>query len=74
MDIDHLVHMANRIAEFFEAMPDEEEARSGVAQHLQHYWEPRMRAQLIQHNFASRGAGLHSLVVDALNALAVRAD
>jgi hypothetical protein len=37
MDIDNLVHMANRIAEFFEAMPDQAEAREGVAQHLQRY-------------------------------------
>jgi len=62
MDIDHLVHMANRIAEFFEAMPDEQEARDGVAQHLQRYWEPRMRARLDEHLRSTQGAGLHPLV------------
>jgi formate dehydrogenase subunit delta len=66
MDIDHLVHMANRIAEFFEAMPDEAEARDGVAQHLQRYWEPRMRAHLIEHLRVREGAGLRQLVIDAL--------
>lgn len=72
MDIDHLVHMANRIAEFFEAMPDEAEARAGVAGHLQRYWEPRMRAQLAEHLRLRKGAGLRPLVVEALAEPAAR--
>jgi formate dehydrogenase subunit delta len=66
MDIENLVHMANRIAEFFEAMPDTDEARDGVAQHLQRYWEPRMRRELAAHVDATGGTGLRPLVLRAL--------
>jgi formate dehydrogenase subunit delta len=66
MDIDNLVHMANRIAEFFEAMPDEAEARDGVAQHLQRYWEPRMRRELVAHVQDNQGVGLRPLVLAAV--------
>jgi len=57
----------NRIAEFFEAMPNDEEARSGVAEHPARYWEPRMRASLVDHLRVRNGAGLRQLVIDALN-------
>ena len=70
MDIDNLVHMANRIAEFFEAMPDHDEARDGVAQHLKRYWEPRMRRQLVAHVQLNQGAGLRPLVFEAARSLA----
>ena len=66
MDIENLVHMANRIAEFFEAMPDQAEARDGVAQHLQRYWEPRMRRELLRHVQEGQGAGLRPLVLQAM--------
>ena len=66
MNLDHLVHMANRIAEFFEAMPDHAEACEGVAQHLQRYWEPRMREALREHVLTGGGAGLRPLVVEAV--------
>ena len=49
MDADNLVQMANRIGEFFEAMPDREEAQDGIAGHIQRYWEPRMRQALLAH-------------------------
>ncbi len=66
MDIENLLHMANRIAEFFEAMPDQDEARDGVAQHLQRYWEPRMRRTLQLHVQHHQGAGLRPLVLEAI--------
>ncbi|HMN92769.1 MAG TPA: formate dehydrogenase subunit delta [Hydrogenophaga sp.] len=66
MDTEHLVQMANRIAEFFDAMPDHGEAVEGVAQHIRRFWEPRMRAALLQHARQTREAGLHPLVAEAL--------
>lgn len=48
MDSDNLVRMANRIGEFFEAMPEHDEALQGIAEHIRKFWEPRMRAQLAQ--------------------------
>lgn len=66
MDIDNLVHMANRIGEFFEAMPDRAEATAGIAQHLRRYWEPRMRRALQAHVEARQGDGLSPIVLEAL--------
>lgn len=65
MDTDNLVHMANRIGEFFLAMPDQREGAREVAQHLCRFWEPRMRRQLLAHADAE-GDGLLPLVVQAL--------
>jgi formate dehydrogenase subunit delta len=67
MDIHHLVHMANRIGQFFEAMPDNTEAQAGVAQHLQKFWAPPMRLALLAHVQAG-GEGLQPLVLQAVQA------
>ncbi len=66
MDIDNLVHMANRIGEFFESMPDREEASREIVQHLRKFWEPRMRRELLRHLDQADGAGLLAIVRDAL--------
>lgn len=68
MDTDNLIHMANRIGEFFQAMPDRAEATAGVATHLRRYWEPRMRQGLVRHLDHRQGAGLSPLVLEALQA------
>lgn len=47
MDADSLVRMANRIGDFFEAMPDRPEALEGIANHLKKFWDPRMRQQFL---------------------------
>ncbi|WP_198969638.1 formate dehydrogenase subunit delta [Xylophilus sp. ASV27] len=47
MDSDNLIRMANRIGEFFEAMPDRPEAIEGIATHLKKFWDPRMRRQFL---------------------------
>ncbi len=62
-----MVHKANQIALFFQSYP-EEEAIAGVADHLQKFWEPRMRRQMIQY-VADGGAGLHKYVPDAVKRL-----
>lgn len=66
MEIDNLVHMANRIGEFFEAMPDGAEAREGITTHIRRYWEPRMRRALVEHVKTEQGAGLSPLVLQAI--------
>lgn len=47
MDTRNLIRMANRIADFFDAMPDRDEAREGIANHIHKFWEPRMRSALL---------------------------
>jgi len=41
-----LIQMLNRIGDFFEAIPDREEAMRGIADHVKKFWELRMRQQL----------------------------
>lgn len=42
-----LVRMANQIADFFHSKP-REEGIAGVAEHINKFWEPRMRRQLFK--------------------------
>lgn len=63
MSPDKLIYMANQIATFFQSQP-KEEARRGLADHINKFWEPRMRDQLLQlitdgHN------GLSPIVIEA---------
>lgn len=66
MDMHNLIHMANQIGGFFEAMPDREEALTGISGHLHNFWEPRMRKQLLEHVDAEDGKGLMPIVVSAI--------
>lgn len=66
MDPANLIHMANRIGEFFAAFPDPTEARDGVATHLAKFWAPRMRRQLLALLDAGEAGALSSLVREAL--------
>jgi formate dehydrogenase subunit delta len=59
-----LVYMANQIATFFKSQP-EAEAATGVATHINKFWEPRMRRQFFE--IASRADnGLDPLVLQAI--------
>lgn len=66
MDSDKLVHMANRIGEFFVAGPDRAEAIEGVATHIARYWEPRMRRQILALLGTPAAEGMSPLVTEAL--------
>jgi formate dehydrogenase subunit delta len=68
MDADNLVRMANRIGDFFEAMPDRPEALEGIATHLKKFWDPRMRRQflLAVDADASAATALKPIVRDAV--------
>ncbi|WP_395686259.1 formate dehydrogenase subunit delta [Caenimonas koreensis] len=61
MDSDNLVRMANRIGDFFEAMPDRDEALEGIATHLKKFWDPRMRRQFLEMVDANAGANAPGL-------------
>ena len=66
MDSDNLVRMANRIGEFFAAMPDAQEAQAGIAGHLQRFWDPRMRREILAHVEQRGGTGLSEIVRQAI--------
>jgi len=46
-NIDHLIQMANRIGDFFEALPDRQEGLDSIADHIKKFWEPRMRTAML---------------------------
>jgi formate dehydrogenase subunit delta len=59
--------MANQIATFFRTQPGTDQA-DRVAQHLRDYWDPRMRAQILQ--IAESGeSGLSPLAAEAVQRL-----
>ena len=68
MDIRNLIHMANQIGEFFEAMPDRDEALLDITGHLHNFWEPRMRSQLLGYMDTENGKDLKPIVVSAIRA------
>lgn len=66
MDLDNLIHMANRIGAFFAPMPDRQEALNGVANHIHKFWDPRMRRQLLAALDDGQAEALDALVREAL--------
>lgn len=59
--------MANQIAAYFASYP-RAEAIEGVADHLEKFWERRMKEQLLQY-VSKGGGGLHDLVLEAAKRL-----
>jgi formate dehydrogenase subunit delta len=69
MSLDNkLVYMANQIGKFF-ASQGREQAIAGTADHIQKFWDPRMRAAIFAH-LKEGGAGLDPVVRAALEQLA----
>ncbi|HCL67586.1 MAG TPA: formate dehydrogenase [Rhizobium sp.] len=62
-----LVRMANQIATFFMSQPGNTRI-AGVANHINKFWEPRMRRQLFEH-IEQGGEGLDPLVLEASKAI-----
>lgn len=46
-NVDGLIRKANRIGQFFEAMPDRAQGIEGIVDHIQKFWEPRMRTAML---------------------------
>lgn len=58
-----LVRMANQIAGFFETQSRADRA-AAVAEHINKFWEPRMRRQFLAH-VQTGGEGLSPLALEA---------
>ena len=65
MNIDRLVRMANDIGNFFNSEPDHAEAVDSVVLHLQRFWDPRMRKEIVAY-VDDGGAELMDLVREAV--------
>lgn len=72
MSPEKMVTMANQIATFFTSQPGEDHA-ARVAAHLNDFWEPRMRRQLLDH-IATGGRGLSPLVMESQPFIAAPAE
>ncbi|WP_028630528.1 formate dehydrogenase subunit delta [Metapseudomonas resinovorans] len=66
MSTDNLIKMANQIAQFFATEPDKGQAVKGVRTHLQSFWTPAMRIELMAWQVEHHGENLHPLVQEAL--------
>lgn len=67
MQPEKLVMMANQIAKFFAAQ-GHDRAVPGITDHLEKFWDPRMRKHIVEH-VAKGGAGLDPLALDAIKAM-----
>jgi formate dehydrogenase subunit delta len=64
MDVERLIYMANQIARNLAAQ-GEDEAVAATADHIDKFWDPRMKAQLFEHE----GEGLDPIAARAVSAL-----
>lgn len=60
METRDMVRMANQIGDFFKPY-GEKEALEGVAEHINKFWEPRMRRDFFAH-LEKGGEGLSEIV------------
>jgi formate dehydrogenase subunit delta len=67
MSPDKLIYQANQIATFFRSKPHAE-GIAGIAEHINKFWEPRMRRQFFQMVEAG-GEGFDSLIIEAAPAV-----
>lgn len=64
-DVDHMIKMANQIAENF-SFHDDQVART--ADHMQRFWAPSMRRKINAH-LAAGGEGLSPPAIEAIRRL-----
>lgn len=67
MRTEDMIRMANQIAVAFATEPHDQAVKD-IVNHIEHFWEPRMRDQLRQH-VASGGQGLSPLSTEAARSL-----
>ena len=66
MDAHNLIRMANQIGAFFESMPNKQEAQEGIVNHIQKFWDPRMRKAFLGAIDANQDQALNQFVKDAI--------
>jgi formate dehydrogenase subunit delta len=67
MSTANLIKMANQIASYFANEPDQAQAVLSVRNHMQMFWTPAMRKELLAWQTEQQGAELHPLVQQALS-------
>jgi formate dehydrogenase subunit delta len=67
MSPDKLIYMANQIAAFFKSQ-GEDKAAAAIADHINKFWEPRMRSAILAY-WETGGQGLDPMVRNAMKAV-----
>ncbi|AJO78305.1 MULTISPECIES: formate dehydrogenase subunit delta [Pseudomonas] len=67
MSTANLIKMANQIAQYFAGEPDQQQAVLSVRNHLQMFWTPGMRKELLAWQTEHQGADLHPLAQAAVS-------
>lgn len=67
MSTENLIKMVNQIAQYFSSEPDPQLAVLGVRNHLQMYWTPGMRKELLAWQTEHHGEDLHPLAQEAVS-------
>ena len=70
MHSDYLVQMANDIGSFFASEADQSVAAASIQQHFKKYWDPRMRARIVEYYKETGGVELEGAVRVAVQQLA----
>ena len=65
--LDRLVMMANQIGRFFTPQREGDPV-AGIADHLEKFWDPRMKENIVAH-WRAGGAGLDGPVREAIGRL-----
>lgn len=71
--LDRLIYMGNQIGWFFNSQPEGHRV-PGILDHIQHFWDPRMRAEIYGHIDKTGGEGIDPHVLEALIALKLAAE
>jgi formate dehydrogenase subunit delta len=66
--VEPLIAMANDIGHFFASEPDRAAAIAGIANHIQRFWDPRMRRAIVAH-VQQGGTGMEAQVLAAIRTL-----
>ena len=66
MQHDKLIHMANQIATFCASNPKGARQTADVADHINKFWEPRMRTKLFERIASGPNEDVHPLVLEAM--------
>ncbi|WP_020184612.1 formate dehydrogenase subunit delta [Methylopila sp. 73B] len=65
--LDRLIYMANQIGWFFNSQPEAKRV-PGLVDHIQHFWDPRMKSEIFEH-VGNGGSGLEPVPLEALKVL-----
>ncbi|KPH00611.1 formate dehydrogenase [Pseudomonas sp. RIT-PI-q] len=67
MSTANLIKMVNQIAQYFANEPDQQQAVLSVRNHLQMFWTPGMRKELLAWQTEHHGEDLHPLAQAAVS-------